>query len=133
MSLFLMLLKVCFHPDPLTHFDSMSLNQQFLFYWRRPLVKHVFLFLSWLLLFPVSILCLRTSKSFLLDQLPYVQTPGWISLHFPIFHLVTSSNAHSVKYYLIFKCHNSCSPLPLLWGMIMEWDLELCLRIWYRN
>ena len=27
-TLFLMLLKACFHPDPLTHFDQMSLNQQ---------------------------------------------------------------------------------------------------------
>ena len=26
-----MLLKVCFHPDPLTHFDPMSLNKPFFF------------------------------------------------------------------------------------------------------
>ena len=82
-------------------------------------------FLPCLLSFSVSILCLRTSKSFLLDQLPYVQTPGWISLHFPIFHLVTSSNAHLVKYHFIFKCHNSCFPLPPLWWMKIERDLEL--------
>ena len=31
LSLFLMLLKWCFYPDPLIHFDSMSLNMKFFF------------------------------------------------------------------------------------------------------
>ena len=37
MSLFLMLSKVWLHSDPLTHFDSMSLNM--FCFWRRPLGK----------------------------------------------------------------------------------------------
>ena len=32
LSLFLMLLKVCFYPDPLIHFDSMSLNMKIFFF-----------------------------------------------------------------------------------------------------
>ena len=32
MSLFLMLPKWCFHPDPLTQFGSMSLNMKFFFF-----------------------------------------------------------------------------------------------------
>ena len=34
-SLFLILLKVGFYPDPLTHFGPCSLNMKF-FFWRRP-------------------------------------------------------------------------------------------------